>query len=672
MKIMNQTHLSRKREQGFTLIELLVVMAITTILLGLIFGPLVQGFNLTNRARVQVLSQDTARRVMEIGQRAFADGVFVFDNSNRALVFWVRDKSGNPAPVNLPYSVVDFVPPAHVNDQNASVKPGDIDPTTGLPRNRGDIALPVAPGRLIDRWFIGLKNNSSMHDGTLDKDRPVKVYGNYYDDNRVGLTLNDHNPALLYRATFSPYLPSGALDTRLINLKGGARSLRDALNDPNFFYDNDVAPAAVDGWEDLNRDTKVNYSENWAAIARAMVPSDRADEVTLQRNDKGRILYDSTTGLPRVIAQARFQPTYVGNDAGQPTASNDTGNAAVNISPSAYITSSGHWTYPYNLILFRSKLTDAVLDYFFVKWMPDGSGRLWHQQYDTVTGTYPVDEDANFDLDGRGQLLTGRQPKIMFAVDPRRGAVNMAFPDSLLLHDSMGNPQPSRFYPHEANWRFDSTPVGSNQYRYVSLAYLDPPMGFTPPGPVFNSGVMSPLKFDMADILKTYIPNVRIVPGSDGVRGPDMNPGPHYGQEITYTRVADTVTPQEIGPNEYKINYINGSNLKDPTNMQQRVGTIIFNSRPEFRASIDGVDYLINALPEKAMDPVTGLLTAPAAPITVTYQIQNNLPNDIVRADYLTRQLMTFSLGVRLYDLNSGQPQQVTLTQKVKVRNLQR
>jgi hypothetical protein len=52
--------------------------------------------------------------------------------------------------------------------------------------------------------------------------------------------------------------------------------------------------------------------------------------------------------------------------------------------------------------------------------------------------------------------------------------------------------------------------------------------------------------------------------------------------------------------------------------------------------------------------------------------MQNNLIPDTVKSDYLTRQLMTFTLGARLYEFNSGQPQQVTLTQKVDVRNLQR
>src|SRR5690349_17501243 len=104
----------RYRNRGFTLLELLVVMAITTILLGLIFGPMVQGFNLTNRARVQVLAQDTARQAMEIIQRDTANGVFVFDHHldinklglladvPNAVTMWVFDKNKNKVPYYIP------------------------------------------------------------------------------------------------------------------------------------------------------------------------------------------------------------------------------------------------------------------------------------------------------------------------------------------------------------------------------------------------------------------------------------------------------------------------------------------------------------------------------------------------------------------------------------------
>jgi hypothetical protein len=145
-----------------------------------------------------------------------------------------------------------------------------------------------------------------------------------------------------------------------------------------------------------------------------------------------------------------------------------------------------------------------------------------------------------------------------------------------------------------------------------------------------------------------------------------MRPGPHYGKEITYTRVRRSGDPRQIGPNEYMINYTDIPNPdgSTPTDPLQKMGTIIFNSRPDSL----GVP---NALPERSYDQ-NGQLTESAAPITVTYQIQNNLPTDVVKVDYITRELMTVSVGVRLFDLRSGQPQQVTLTQKIKVRNLQR
>src|SRR5256885_47155 len=123
------------RRIGFTLIELLVVMAITAILLGLIFGPLYQGFNLTNQARVQVLSQDTARQVMETLQRDTANGVFLFDNFSQPINLWARDQNGNSQVIPLPFGLLDLVPPQKANDQNTLITPAQIDPTTGLALN---------------------------------------------------------------------------------------------------------------------------------------------------------------------------------------------------------------------------------------------------------------------------------------------------------------------------------------------------------------------------------------------------------------------------------------------------------------------------------------------------------------------------------------------------------
>ena|SRR5947207_4923299 len=121
-KLMTRGNVSRVRTLAFTLIEMLVVMAITTILLGLIFGPMVQSFNLTNRARVQVLAQDTARAAMETIQRDISNGVFVFDNTNQPINLWVRKYDGSTDVIQITFGMVDFVPPARVYDQNLDRK----------------------------------------------------------------------------------------------------------------------------------------------------------------------------------------------------------------------------------------------------------------------------------------------------------------------------------------------------------------------------------------------------------------------------------------------------------------------------------------------------------------------------------------------------------------------
>ena len=45
--------------------------------------------------------------------------------------------------------------------------------------------------------------------------------------------------------------------------------------------------------------------------------------------------------------------------------------------------------------------------------------------------------------------------------------------------------------------------------------------------------------------------------------------------------------------------------------------------------------------------------------------------NDVVKVDYMTRDLMNVALEVRLYDAHTGQPQIISLSDKIKVRNLQ-
>ncbi len=696
---------------GFTLIELLVVMAITGILLGLIFGPMIQGFNLTNRARVQVLAQDSARAAMELAQRDMSNAVFVFHHipdqvtqllpgetmEANSVSLWVRDSAGAPQRILVPYGMMDFVPPARAKDQNILLSSTDIDPTTGLALVRGDVALPLAPGRTITRYWLGLRNNAPpnpANPATPPNGRPALAYGNFYENTRE-LGLSEHNPVVLFRAVISPHMPnltSGNLpqvDRRLFRIDATNQPV---LYDPNFFYDNSTAGTVelpsgaitdrVTAWRDLNGDGIAQVCENWRAIATSMVPIDRADLVIAERDDQRRTIFfpnaPRALNLPRLAAQCKFQPTYVGNDAGTPSAGGDVNNEAPSVPPSAFRESSGHWTFPYRVFVYRSTLNAPQLSYFEFAGdiIDEGSClrfNIREKVYDTATSSVTSDLDVAYRVDdthyraGRLQLCPGERPNIIFNVDDRRGIINFAVPHSAVLGwiqdpvSSQWTEVPAEFFPDEPNTRWaNAVGLGEDGFRYVSLADMQFPI---PPATI------APTSFNRRSPLEivgtqTYIPNVSIVPGSEVVIGPDMRGGPHYGQPITYTRVPRSNDPLSIGPNEYMINYTDISGLPPgATSLPavQRVGTIIFDSnldRPgEVRHSLPTVDALGNRF---------------ASNIKVTYKIQNNLLSDIVKADYLTRELMTVALGIRLFEFNSGQPQQVTLTQKIKVRNLQR
>ena len=77
--------------------------------------------------------------------------------------------------------------------------------------------------------------------------------------------------------------------------------------------------------------------------------------------------------------------------------------------------------------------------------------------------------------------------------------------------------------------------------------------------------------------------------------------------------------------------------------------------------------YKPTVLPTRKIDAVN---TA-ADLVEVSYSFTMVRPNDVVKVDYMTRDLMNVALEVRLFDVHSGQPQIISLSEKVKVRNLQ-
>jgi prepilin-type N-terminal cleavage/methylation domain-containing protein len=612
------------RSSGFTLVELLVVMAISSILLGLVFGPLVQGFNLTTRARVQVLTQATARNVLETLKSDISDGVYVYDNTAVPMNAWVKI-NGVTTLEPMPYAMVDIVPPLHVNDQNPNET---IDPTTGLPLEsaRGPVQKPLAPGTTIIRYWICLRDNTSQNG------MPVKPYYNYYDDpSHADLSLN--NPMILYRAEVSPYVQygpnKGKPDERFFKLNAGGSPI---IEDPNFFYDDTAAPSGyppIPGFT-ANAQGYGTYAQNWKAIAHPVTPIESSDEVMVPRDANGNLLYNQITPL------VRFQPTMYAHDAGVPGSTGDVNNEMPSVPASSETLTHGFWTLPATIRVYHN-----ANDVF--TWNDDGSGMTTVLHNGADTGWNPVTQTINNISSFNG---------LLFSVNERKGTVNFAFPDSVIN----GN-QVQTYDPHYDvnNWKN----FGWSNYRFINLLwnkqnYTDPT---TSPAPL-PSTTLSPF-----GQMVVNNGDVRIVPGSEVVTGPDMRSGPHYGMPIVYTRVNRNTDPMTLGPNEYMINYNNnysGISSASPNqgydaNRLDIGGTIIFCSQTD----TDNM-HAQYAIPELGNE------------ITVTYKIQNNRSSDFVDADYLSRQMMQFSLGVKLFDFSSGQPQQITLAQSVAVQDMLR
>jgi prepilin-type N-terminal cleavage/methylation domain-containing protein len=602
-----------------------------------------------------------------------------------------------------------------------------IDPTTGepifsptLPSGQTGIALPLAASRSLGRVWIGLMHNRSVQDthapntaanpfDKLQNGMPAQVYANYFEDSRVPIAQD--NRYTLYSAEVpvyiqdpsmqgmqnAPYVPNlGLFHTTDVN-GVVTDNVKDAiqLHDPNFFYDNSLAGGtgdpmwAMPGWVDVNKDGKVEIWENWLAVSTTSLLGNvgKVDLIALDRdaNTNAILYYDNNgvltagTGRPNVRPLVKFAPAFVQNDPGVPTALDSAGNEAPTPVSPMFTSQYTHWSNPYRVLVYRNlnssadPLSLSPLNYY----VTTGDGRVVYVPNIAPNSTPPTDAalamgtdvGPNFDLMGKGTFRNPAQTQFAFTVDAERGLVNFAFPSSVMVHDANLNPLTSVYDPKLINDRLDpNSPIGMWESRYVDLRTLDP-------APINPASASSPL----AQTTNWYN-NVSITPGSELVFGPDQRPGPHYGFHIQYTRVS--ANAGTVGTNQYKINYEDVPNAAPagPQDPHVRVGYIEFKNFAEAGSQVNipddgafpGATYKPHGLPEHKADPMTGLLTSvPSDPVEVSYKFQMNRPNDVVKIDYLTRELMNVTIEARLYDPASGRPQSVTLTDKIKVRNLQ-
>jgi hypothetical protein len=59
-------------------------------------------------------------------------------------------------------------------------------------------------------------------------------------------------------------------------------------------------------------------------------------------------------------------------------------------------------------------------------------------------------------------------------------------------------------------------------------------------------------------------------------------------------------------------------------------------------------------------------------PVSIRYQMHTNKSTDIVRVSYATRELMTVNVGLLQFDPGSGEPQEIQINNRLRLRNLSR
>lgn len=719
----SRRNLTPRMQAGFTLVELLVVIALTSILLTVIFIPLVNSYALTTKADVQIQGQATSRQVLSNLTNLLSNADFVYDNAVTTQVnskgqtitgseinLWLVDSGGNQYAQPVNFAMLEAVTPARQLEQSpytydAAGNPVavPIDPTTNQPIYDPSLApglsgfqLPLAPGRVLTRVFVGLINNASTGAGV-----PTTAYVNPYEDIRA----RTDNRYTLYRADVTayiqdpttggpitdktPYVPNLGLFHTVNSTTGAVTdSVNDVLrlHDPNFFYDNSPAGGnagnstkwAVKGWVDLNHDGICEIWENWAAVATSLMPKERVDLVALDRDaNTNQILYydnngvPSPTGKPNVHTLAVFKPTYVQNDIAVPTSMDNSGNENPRGPSTTYITQYAHWTRPYRVTVYRAAngadpVNQNPLEFYTAIGAYSGDTRIFHVTNQALGAAPPQFPGAFADVGPQPDPTTGAFTNLTspfaFSVNADKGTVNFAYPQSATVNSGAGTTPPYQPLPQ----RYSPVDVNNSDAPNFARRYID--LRATLPSALNPASAVSPLNTGAP-----WYGDVHIVPGSETVFGPDQRPGPHYGYRIRYTRVSSYAST--VGPNQYRINYENNSNSSGFTDPSLFLGYI------EFQQGVDPNPTVLDdpgngifkpvVMPTRKADLTTTGANLTADPIEVSYQFTMIRPNDVVKVDYMSRDLVNIALETRLYDPHSGQPQIISLADKIKVRNLQ-
>lgn len=416
--------------RAFTLIELLVVIAITTIILTLLFAPLIQGFNFTRRARAISAAQDSARTGLALLRRELSQAAYIFDNANTPVSFPMQaDEVGNNNRLPLPlinkidpanagsttvpfkpalsFTKLDLVMPARINTAAGQVQDPTggpaIDPAAGTVGT--NVRFPLAPGTHIVRYFIGLRNNQPVGG------KPA-AYSNQYEFPR---TDDEFNPFILYRAEFDAQ-DNRLFDTANATTYGNNTADSGGFNDPDFFYNQNTAPGGG------------TYAANWAKVAQPVIVNQNLDLMVIRRTDI-RAIDDRNPFFTTVS----FAPTTVVADTATPGFLSSDASEAPGAVPSLYTTKYGQWTLPYTVTFYRGatkNLADAgTLKVRVYAGDPDASGvRRLVVAPKTLNGNALPVGTYYASVSPTTQRIFIKTPQLTFLLDPSRGRIETGFP----------------------------------------------------------------------------------------------------------------------------------------------------------------------------------------------------------------------------------------------------
>jgi len=696
--------------------ELLVVIAITSILMGLLFVPIIQGFNVTRRARAESEAQSAARTGLEQITREIRSAAYVFDNTGAPVAIPLnRNVNMGPGstPTNLPlilFAKIDIVPAAA-----QGLAAGDIlDPTTGKGLDGSAVRLPLAPGNRVVRYFLGLQRNLT----------PAGVADTYSNPYEFGLSPFDpkdvsHNPVLLYRAEYDPSDPNLIDPAQYNNPVPGAGG----FNDPLFFYNTRVAANGN------------SFAANWKRIASPVVQGPTMDMVVWRKETSGDLVADAP-----MRTLVRFVPATVVGDTAVPGHLQASAAEAPSAVPTMYTSKDGQWVFPFSVTFFRgasgagaSRPTYGALQVRFERdVLPDGQTRISA----TPTNSEGALQTAVTEFFVVNEPSTGRffvkSPNLSFAVDPSRGRVETGFP--ALAGNASGAPfcvvagnvvaavpgtTPTsgdlipvvlRLNTRDPQAGIGGVPTNQGRIAVFPMA-LGSGVGYVAEAGFAVSGdIPSPLRTFGNGVLGALGPGggVMIVPGSEQVSAPDFaTVTSTVSTLVTWHRAPaatgsvvkkatliddaiDGIVParrrwtsatgartflmeQDTQPNDgirFQFDEEGGAGLPaksvtDPATVAERNLEIRFHWQNNYARKIGGGQngWPVNADDQSLVDLAGG--NQPGR--------QSLVPDpDVVKVDYATRAQIVVDFGVGVYDTNTRRARTLQVSDRVRVGNLNR